>query len=222
MAQIRRIMWGICLVLAGVGLLAYFLGFFNIFFDGWWTMFIIIPAGIDLFSKQDKVINWLLVILGVTLLLYQQGIVEVFRIWEVILSLLIIAIGINAIFFRIKKHENTLPEEVKNKEGMNEYTAFFSGTKRVYNNEKFSGAVLSAAFGGINLDLTNAIIEEDVKINVTAILGGCEIRVPKNVNVNISGSNMFGGVDNKIETHDNELPTIYVVSNTIFGGVEIK
>ncbi len=137
--------------------------------------------------------------------------------------MLIVILGINIIFFKNNKWNTVIPEEVKtNKASLEQYNALFSGTDRIYRNEKFSGADLSAVFGGIKLDLSSAIIENDVRINGFALFAGCEITVPKNVNVNASGSNVFGGVSNKVGFQNENFPTIYLVSQTLFGGISIK
>jgi hypothetical protein len=48
-------LWGIVLVAAGVLFALKALGIANIdvFFDGWWTLFIIIPCTIGPFTKRD-------------------------------------------------------------------------------------------------------------------------------------------------------------------------
>lgn len=66
---------GICIIFVGIGLLGNFTGFFNILFKGWWTIFIIAPATVNLFKKKDKTFNLILLSVGVVLLLYQQNVI---------------------------------------------------------------------------------------------------------------------------------------------------
>lgn len=220
----RRNMWGICLILIGVGLLINFLGIFDIFvlFAGWWTLFIIVPALIDLFTKENKTGSLMVLSVGIALLLQQQHLVSTGMIWKILLAMFIIVLGINVIFFKNNNFETDVSKEIKNNAGLDSFTAFFSGTKRVYNNEKFEGADVSAIFGGVKLDLSEAIIDNDVIISASAIFGGCEIRVPRDVNVKISGSSILGGVDNKVERYSEDFNTIYIKYNTLFGGIEVK
>ncbi len=221
----HRTMWGICLMLVGVSLLGNFLGIFNMFslFAGWWTLFIIVPALIDLFTKENKTGSLIFLSVGITLLLHQQHLINTGMIWKILLSMFIIILGINAIFFKNHNFEMNTPKDIKNKTGVVSFTAFFSGTNRVYRNEKFEGADISATFGGIKLDLSEAIIENDVVITASSVFGGCEITVPKNINVKImDNNNILGGVDNKTEGYNEDFNTIYIKSNTIFGGIEIK
>ena len=53
-------MWGLCLVFLGIGLFGSFTGLFTLFFKGWWTLFIIVPAIIDLFKKRNKTFSFIL------------------------------------------------------------------------------------------------------------------------------------------------------------------
>ena len=50
MKQFRSIIWGIAIIALGVILGGNALGWFSIdiFFDGWWTLFIIVPSAIKL------------------------------------------------------------------------------------------------------------------------------------------------------------------------------
>ena len=92
-----------------------------------------------------------------------------------------------------------------------------------YDGEKFTGADLTAVFGGLKCDLRNAIIDSDVVINASSTFGGIEIYVPSNVKIKIKSIPIFGGVENKANTKtDENSHIIYINSTAIFGGVEIK
>ena len=109
------------------------------------------------------------------------------------------------------------------KTGENEYCATFSGQDINLDGEQFKGADITAVFGGVKLDLTKAIIEEDVVINTSSIFGGIDIFVPENVKVKVKSSSIFGGVsDKKKHSENTEAHTIYINSTCVFGGVEIK
>lgn len=65
--------WGVLLVIAGIFIAGKSLGYFtmNLFFRGWWTLFIIIPNFIAIFGekKQKKASNIVGLCIGVALLL---------------------------------------------------------------------------------------------------------------------------------------------------------
>ncbi|MEU6233415.1 DUF1707 domain-containing protein [Kitasatospora sp. NPDC047058] len=81
-----------------------------------------------------------------------------------------------------------------------------------------------AAFGGVEIDLTDAVFESpEVVIEVVAIFGGVEIKVPENVSLHGSGVGIFGGFDVKEQTAaDPYAPVVRVKGAAVFGGCEAK
>ena len=57
----------------------------------------------------------------------------------------------------------------------NKHIAVFSGQNLNYDAQEFNGAKLTAVFGGIDLDLTNAKIQNDAEIRICAIFGGVDM-----------------------------------------------
>lgn len=102
--------------------------------------------------------------------------------------------------------------------------AIFSGSVRK-GRFRVPGKINSFAFfGGIEIDLTEAVFEQQhLQINATAIFGGIEIRVPENVTLRQKGAAIFGGFDVHIsEAADPKAPVVLVEGAAIFGGVEAK
>ena len=60
MNKISNLLWGLVFVVLGVifGLNALEITDINVFFDGWWTLFIIVPCFIGLFKDEDKTGNY--------------------------------------------------------------------------------------------------------------------------------------------------------------------
>lgn len=81
---------------------------------------------------------------------------------------------------------------------------------------------MTAIFGGVDLDLRDAIINEDTEIKAVAIFGGCKIIVPENVNIKVENDGFMGGVSDKVSYSNPDFCTLRIKSTTIFGGVEIK
>lgn len=81
-----------------------------------------------------------------------------------------------------------------------------------------------AVFGGIEIDLTDAVFESpEVVIEVTAIFGGVEIKVPENVSLHGGGVGIFGGFDVKEQTAaDPYAPVVRIKGAAVFGGCEAK
>lgn len=230
MKNLNNILWGIVLVVIGIilALNALEITDISIFFNGWWTLFIIVPCFINLFdsSKSEKTGNLIGIIIGVLLLLSCQDILDFELIWKLIFPIVLVIIGLSFIFKNTLKGNITNKIQEINKKNNNkdskEYAATFSGQKIDLAKEEFKGCSLSAVFGGIELDLTNAEIKEDVVINASAIFGGIDIYVPKDVNVKVNSTSIFGGASNKAHNNDKNEVTIYINTTCLFGGTEIK
>lgn len=223
----KNILWGIVLVIIGVivGLNALNITNINIFFNGWWTLFIIIPSLIGLLNEKDKTGNIIGLIIGVVLLLGVQNIIDFDLIWKLILPVIIIIVGLSLIFGNnLNKKINNEIKKINNKKGKNEeYCSTFSEQKIDFDDEEFKGVSLTAVFGGITLDLRKAKINEDVVINTTSVFGGIDIYIPDNIKIKVKSTSIFGGVDNKKIKNDNEKEhIIYINASCIFGGVDIK
>ena len=223
MKKIGNILWGICFIIIGIIVLLNSLGVadINIFFKGWWTLFIIIPSVIGLIKDEDKLWSIFFLALGVALLLVSRGVFNMALIAKCIFPALLIIIGMDIIFKdRINSKVSDKIKEL-NKEEYDEYYATFSGQKLDFANQEFKGAKLNAIFGGIDLDLTKSEIQQDIVIEVCSVFGGVDIKVPKDVVVKIQSNSIFGGVSNKTKTKDAK-QTIYVKAMCMFGGCDIN
>ena len=226
MNNIKNILWGIILVIIGViiGLNTIGVTDIDIFFDGWWTLVIIVPCFIGLFTNKDKTGNIIGLLVGVILLLGMQNIIDFNLIWKLLLPSIIVIIGLSLIFkntFNSKINNEIKKLNNKNTKD-NEYCATFSGQRIDFPNEEFKGATLNSVFGSITCDLREAKIKEDVVINASSVFGGIDIIVPDDVNIKIKSNSIFGGVNNKKKNNEDKKYTIYVNASCLFGGVDIK
>jgi predicted membrane protein len=223
-AKFSNLLWGLFFVIIGLGFAgsAFGLWEFQLFFTGWWTLFIIVPCGISLIQNGFRVWPTAGLILGILLLASSRGYIDASVIGKLIVPVIFILIGLSIIFKNwLLKDINRI--HVKYQGGNSEYSAIFAGRRDRVTGEKFMGTTINAIFGGVDLDLRNAIIEEDVLINATAVFGGINIFVPPNVKVKVSNVPIFGGVDCKVmDPVDSNAPTILINSTCMFGGIDIK
>lgn len=227
MKRVNSVLWGVVLIAVGavLALNATGIASINIFFDGWWTLFIIVPCFIGLFSQTDKTGNLIGLLIGVLLFLACQNILDLDILWKLIVPIIIAGIGLKMLLKGITGNESTEIQNTMKQNGEEMKTGFaaFSGQNLNYDQEVFTGAELTAVFGGIKCDLRNALIERDAVINTSSIFGGIDILVPDTVNVKVNSNSIFGGVDMKKHQNskDNEY-TIYINSTCMFGGVDVK
>jgi len=225
MNKTRNILWGLVFIIVGLifGLNALEITNINIFFDGWWTLIIIIPSFIDLFKEEGKTGNFIGVLIGILLFLCCQDILKFDLVLKLIIPISLVIIGVSFIFKDTLNKK--IREEMKklNKKNDAEYCATFGGQKLDFSNEEFKGCNINAIFGGIDCNLKDSIIKDDTIINVSAIFGGVDIIVPKDVKVKVTCTPIFGGVsNNRKNPKEDNIKTIYINAICIFGGVDIK
>lgn len=101
--------------------------------------------------------------------------------------------------------------------------AVLAGVNRRSNAKTFRGGDLTAVMGGCQIDLTQATIDGEAVIDVFAMWGGIELRVPENWSVSGRVTPLLGGYEDK--THpapDATNQRLLVRGFVIMGGVEIK
>ena len=245
------LVWGCVLVALGVILGGNAIGLFSIdvFFKGWWTLFIIIPCFVSLFTegRKELVGNLIGLAIGVCLLLASQGVFGFDMLWKILLPAVIVIIGLSLIFKGMLQGKTSEQVRKLNKEAgeKDELVAAFSGQK-VKITKAFKAKTLSAVFGGIEFDMRDLDVKEDIVLNANAIFGGIDIFVPEGAKVETCSTSLFGGIsdkrknakdseddedseddakdsgDGKKSSKKSSGPTIYIDATCMFGGVEIK
>ena len=230
MKQFKPIIWGVAIIALGIIFGGNALGLFqlNVFFDGWWTLFIIVPSVISLITEKDKLSSLGFLAAGIILLLAAQNVFDYDVAWKAILAVFLIVIGLGIIIKGVFKNNNDKEVEKKiqdlnNNKVMDSQMSIFSGNDRIYNDETFTGANLLAVFGGVNLDLRNAKFDKDTVIKAFCLFGGIDIIVPKDIKVQIKSGFIFGGFsDERKDKSEKTKHTIYIDAAGGFGGINVN
>ncbi|MBO5702594.1 MAG: hypothetical protein J6S71_09155 [Clostridia bacterium] len=229
MKKNKSVLWGIIFIAAGLiwALSALDIVKVDIFFDGWWTLFIIVPSAISLFTSSEKFSSAIGVAVGVILLLCARDILTYGMVMKLAVPAIIVLIGLKMIFSSFKeRHTEKIEESFEKYEGdIDNVFCLFNGVKADLSGKVFRGAEINAIFGGVDYDLRGAVIEPDSAIKVSAIFGGVDIIVPEGVKVRVKSTAVFGGVSNKTRRYDKDdenVVTLYVSGLALFGGVDIK
>lgn len=218
MKKISTVIVGIVFIVVGiiVGLNSFGITNINIFFDGWWTLLIIIPAFNGLVTNEEKTGSIIWLIIGIALLLGCQDLISFDILWKLTLPVILVFIGLSIVFSNNGKKGSKDTDD-------NEYCACFSGQTIKYDGKDFKGALLNAIFGGITIDLTNAKVKDGAVIDATAVFGGVTILIPEDLKVEIKSTSVFGGVSDKTKNKEKkDKVTLHVNGCSIFGGVDIK
>lgn len=225
MKHLSKVIWGLVLIAAATIIALNSFGFidFDLFFDGWWTLFIIIPSFVSLVQDRDKSDGLIGLGIGVLLLLSAQEIISWDMIWKLLLPLAIAVVGIKMIISAFRKDRaDRIVKQIKTEgRATQSGVAIFTGTELNFDNVVFDGADLTSIFGGVDCDLRGAIIDRDCVIKTTCVFGGIDIKVPDNVKVVNNTVCVFGGVDVK-KNNLNAAHTIYIDGVCMFGGIDIK
>ena len=229
MKNFRSVLWGLVILLIGIiiGLNALEITDIDIFFDGWWTLFIIVPCFIDLFRSRDRTADIIGLVIGITLLLACNDVISFSLLGKLIFPVILVIIGIKLIIRAFSKNDARINEKInqtysQNKNGHRSHCVIFSGDTIRINDEPFSSADLTAIFGGIDFDLRNAIIESNIVINAVTVFGGIDIFIPKNVQLIVRSSSIFGGVGKKTLGDPLATNTVFINASCVFGGIDIK
>lgn len=218
-------LWGGVLMALGVilGINALEIANINIFFPGWWTLFIIVPCAIGMFTDEHKGGPMIGLVVGICLLLSCLGVLPFGTFWKLLLPGLLVVIGLAVIMRstrngdvadRIKKAEarerkksghivmegEVVDEDTKGeKEDVEneEYWSTFSDQDVNYNGKTFTGCKVEAVFGGADIDLRGAKIKDEAVLKTSSLFGEIIVYVPDDVEVEVAATSIFGGVADK-------------------------
>lgn len=216
--NITPLLFGVVFILAGLGYLGSVLfdWHFTIFFDGWWTMFIIIPSFISILANGPKAFNVGAFLFGGLFLLGAQDVIPYRHFGVILVSSIVIYIGLALIirYIRGPKVYDTNP--IYNSSNTSYTTSNPTGEKshvdsdNTYqqNSTNMRGGAYSA-----NSDTTS-------EPSYNAILSGVDAR---NTSTDFQGakvSAILGGVDldlrDAIITKD-----VTVYATAVLGGIDI-
>ena len=118
MKKVKPIIWGLAIITLGVifGGNAIGLFNFNVFFDGWWTLFIIVPSVMSLITEKGRLVSLAFIAAGVILLLAAQNVFSYDVAWKAILAVVLILFGLSILVKTIFHSDNDKEVEKKVKE----------------------------------------------------------------------------------------------------------
>lgn len=145
---------------------------------------------------------------------------------DLIGPMILVAVGILVIVKSLNRHRGLSPEQ-RVSEDMVSGTAIFCGLKRRVATQSFRGGELTAIFGGFDVDLRKAAIQDNpARIDVFVLFGGGELRVPEDWRVDVQATAMFGGIEDKTHNHGElpreDQPRLVITGMALFGGLEVS
>ncbi len=227
--RMKKVTFGIIVLVIGALLMASNFGYLpyharRIFFS--WEMLLIAIGLINVVSRENKTTGFILIGVGSFFLMpdifdFSFNFVKLF--WPVLL----IGVGLSLIFLggRAKQWSQGRHNQPLDSGYINEFNVF-GGSKRRIANQVFKGGEMNNIFGGSELDLTQAILNEGENVlDIHCIFGGVGMVVPADWNIRIDVVSIFGGFSDKrtiIKQSADDSKVLVIKGTCIFGGGEIK
>ncbi len=192
---------------------------------------LLIVYGVTKVSQSSKnsgqIFGWILILVGSMKLLDTLNFIN-FRIWDW-WPIVFIVIGLN--FLRGSWNRSrgiggtqSTDDSLNDSDSYIKNIAMMSGVKRKITSKDFRGGELTAFMGGCEIDLRDAEMKgEEAVLDVVAVWGGIEIRVPMGWSISVKATPIMGGVeDGTYPSKDGTPKRLVITGNIVMGGVEIK
>ena len=225
MKSISKILWGAVLIVLGLIMAVNALGFetLNIFFDGWWTLFIIVPSLIGLIDGDDRGGALIGLLIGVGLLLAAQDIISFGLLFKLLVPFIIVAIGVSVLcngIFGKKVKEKVV---IQNSDDLEEIAVVMSDENKVIKGD-FKGSVIDTVFGHCNLDLREAKIKDSASLKISSVFGKVDVILPEGVTIKMNSTKVFGSVNSveKSNSSSKKEKILYIEATSVFGGISLR
>lgn len=224
-SNIIKTIFGIILLAIGIAYLGQVLKFWSLegfSFNGWWTLFIFIPAIYSIIDNGIKVGNIIALSIATLLLLCAQEVIDWNDMWKILVSIFAITIGLSLIFKK-QFSEKSKHYFATHHGDKYEYTAVFSGNNLKVS-PNFTAGQFQAVFGGLEIDLRDVEGNEDIYLDCGAVFGGIDIYAPDGYSIEMSVTPIFGEASDKTNSRNRENygHVVYIKGYVLFGGIEIK
>lgn len=237
-APAPRLFFAILLISAGSLMFLSNLGLLPAFnlWDFWPLVFVIGGVGklVSDNSRSGQALGVVLIAGGSLFLLVTLGILHIRahdESWP--LSLLLLAFGTIALIKVLESNDRLRPRLgfplVTDSSGeVLRDQVLFGALKRKIDSPNFQGGKLESLFGSIDLNLRRAQIsspEKSATLEVSAVFGSIELRVPETWRIVSHAAGVFGTVEDKTIANKApgfDGPTLFITGSAVFGSVEIK
>lgn len=220
-----RIFWGLIIMAVGVLLLLQQMDKldFGDVVSRYWPLILILVGIWQLIANGFRNTGGplFLIALGVIFQLWKLDILGR-RTWNYVWPLLIILAGLWTLLGALRRRS---PAATVIKEGDIDAFALFAGLERRVDSPAFRGGKATAIMGGVDLDLRGAgLAEGAAAIDLSVIMGGITLRVPRGWRVEMDARPLLGGIEDKhtYEPATQGGGTLRVKATAIMGGIEIK
>ncbi len=170
-------------------------------------------------AGQGYLVAGILILLGTVMTLHRVGWVHFS--WRTWWPVVLILVG-GFLVLRKSVRQVGVPYAAAEEEGLLDATAVFSTCRRRVRSQDFRGGEVSAIMGGCEIDLRDATLKCDAVLNVMAVMGGIELKVPADWTVILQGVGILGGFDEKTVPPPDASKRIFIRGYSVMGGLDVK
>jgi predicted membrane protein len=179
-------------------------------------------------KSGHMIVGGALVALGAGMTLQNLGLVhfEWRQLWPV--ALILVGLNVIAKSFSPRGDAACLPARRGQRDERLEHgaridaSATMSGIVLKNDSQEFTGGEISAVMGAVEIDLRQAAIATEAVLHLSIIMGGVDIKVPREWAVSVNGSPMLGGIEDKTVPPMTPGKRLVIEGSVIMGGVEIS
>lgn len=218
--SLSRIITGILILVVGFGALLDALNVISFwsFAGTWWPLAIVVGGVLTFIGNRQQYITALaLVGIGAILQLDNLGVVDV-EVWSILWPVIIIAVGLSVLVNRSQHSRQAKTQDI------NTISAVFASNETINKSQDYQGGKATAVFGGVSIDLRDAKIAKEATLEVFALCGGIELKVPREWKVEHKVFPILGGIESKAHSDKvtDKSPVLYITGTVALGGVDVK
>lgn len=195
-----------------------------------WPAILILAGSLKVMQTQTnggKVAGGLLILVGALLMLKGLGLIYISK--KTLVPLLMIALGAFVVYRSVAGKKAVERSGVSLDKGdgaggdaLLNVTAILGSFERRVSSQDFRGGEVTAMMGGCELDLRQASIQGEAVLNVFAMCGGIEIKVPPDWAVSLHGTPILGAFEEKTAAPPNNAKRLIVKGYVIMGALEVR
>jgi LiaF transmembrane domain len=178
---------------------------------------------VDSSQSNQRLVGAILILVGGFLLAGTLGFF--YLSWGTIWPLLLIGAGLLMLVQRLSLNIGVTASADFSPKTLHESASFSGGDRKIKGD--FKGGKLDCIFGGFDVNMRQATMSADsAELEINAVFGGAEIKIPESWEVVMRGTGVFGGYGDET-THPD--PRIYpnpkrliIKGGAVFGGVNVK
>ena len=221
-----RLVLGLGIILVGV---LFLLGNLDIldphdYLRLWPSILIVIGIAYLLQSQNASARVWgfILIFVGTGMLLDRLYFIHfsIWDYWPLILVIVGVMMIVRSSIFRRVGTDTMI--ETNDSNSYIKAMAVLGGFKRTNNSQEFKGGDITEIMGGLEIDLRDASFKGEAVIDIFAMMGGMELRIPDDWTVIIEAFPFMGGFEDKTRPPKESNKRLIIKGTAIMGGVEIR